>query len=76
MAKMNQIGRMLRHMNDYGSITSLEAMTEYGIMRAPSRIYDIRRLGYSVKKTMETGRNRYGEPMRYARYTLEGRTAQ
>lgn len=63
MAKMNQIGRMLRHMNDYGSITSLEAMTEYGIMRAPSRIYDIRQLGYS-------------EPMRYARYTLEGRTAQ
>lgn len=72
MAKMTQVERMLRHMTDYGGITSLEAMQDYGIMRAASRINDIKRLGYNVHTDMITGRNRYGEPTRYARYTLGG----
>lgn len=69
MAKMNQIKRMLRHMNDYGSITSIEAMQEYGIARAASRIHDIKQLGYDVVTTTEAGRNRYGERVHYARYS-------
>lgn len=71
MAKMTQVERMLRHMTDYGSITSLEAMQDYGIMRAASRINDIKRLGYRVHTEMQTGKNRYGEPTRYALYRLE-----
>lgn len=66
-----QCDRILRHFRDYGSITSLEAMKEYGIMRLASRISDLRRLGYAIKKTTETSKNRYGEPTSYARYSLE-----
>ena len=66
-----QCDRILRHFKDYGSITSLEAMQEYGIMRLASRISDLRRLGYAIKKTTETSKNRYGEPTSYARYSLE-----
>lgn len=69
---MTQCERILRHFNDYGSITSLEAMKEYGIMRLASRISDLRKLGYDITVTTETAKNRYGEPTSYARYSLEG----
>lgn len=70
MRKNNQVQRMLRHMREYGSITSIEAMQEYGIARAASRIHDIKQLSYDIETTTETGRNRYGERVHYARYSL------
>lgn len=66
----NQCRRMIAHMREHGSISSLEAQSEYGIMRASSRVYDLRNMGYDIITTMEKGRNRYGEATRYARYTL------
>lgn len=70
MAKMTQNSRVLRHLRDYGSITSLEAMSEYGIMRLASRVCELRRQGYDIQSTMETGENRYGEKTSYTRYTF------
>lgn len=70
---MTQNERIIRHLNEYGSITPLEALSEYGIMRLASRISDLRtRSGYDIRREMVEGRNRYGEPTRYARYTLGG----
>lgn len=68
---MTQEERILRHLNDYGSITSLEAMQEYGIMRLASRISDLKQAGYKFKVEMERGVNRYGEKTKYARYSFE-----
>lgn len=59
-------------MRDYGSITSLEAVNEYGIMRLASRIHDLRVSGYDIIATTEKGKNRYGEPTSYSRYSLGG----
>ena len=42
---MTQNERILRHLNEQGSITQLEAMKEYGIMRLASRISDLKRKG-------------------------------
>ena len=70
--KLTQCEKVLRHMRDYGSITSLEAMTEYGIMRLASRISDLKKRGYDICSVMEAGKNRYGEPTVYARYSLIG----
>lgn len=67
---MTQCERVLRHMKDYGSITSAEAMTEYGIMRLASRISDLKKLGFPIRKEMVSGKNRYGEPTSYARYSI------
>lgn len=67
---LSQCDRIIRHMKDYGSITSLEAMQEYGIMRLASRINDLRKLGYNIQVITETGKNRYGEKTSYARYSL------
>ena len=67
---MTQCERIQRHLKDYGSITSLEAMQEYGIMRLASRISDLKKLGIPIKKEMVNGKNRYGESTTYAKYTL------
>ena len=39
---MTQNERILRHLRDNGSITPLDALSEYGIMRLASRISDLR----------------------------------
>ena len=70
MAKLTQCDRILRHMKDFGSITSLEAMTEYGIMRLASRINDLRAQGYAIVSERATGKNRYEEPTSYSVYRL------
>ena len=68
---LTQCDCVIRHLKDYGSITSLEAMQEYGIMRLASRINDLKRLGYDINAVMESAKNRYGEPTSYARYYLQ-----
>ena len=70
---MTQYDRIIRHMEDYGSITPLEAMSEYGIMRLASRVNDLKNRGLDIRRVMESSKNRYGEPVCYARYYLEDR---
>lgn len=55
---MTQAARILRHLRDYGSITSLEAVNEYEIMRLASRVCELRRKGYNIQSISENGRNR------------------
>lgn len=68
---MTQVDRILRHLEDYGSITQAEAMNEYGIMRLASRISDMRKLGYPIISERVSSKNRYGETVSYARYSLK-----
>ena len=67
---MTQCERILQHMKDFGTITSWEAMQEYGIMRLASRINDLRNMGVDIKREMITQKNRYGESVSFARYSL------
>lgn len=68
---MTQCDRILRHLQDFGSITALEAMQEYGIMRLASRIADLKQMGVPIRKEIIGGKNRYGEATSYARYSLD-----
>ena len=68
---ITQCERILRHLKDYGSITSLEAVTEYGIMRLASRINDLRAEGIAIVSETKTGKNRYGETTHFAVYRLK-----
>lgn len=68
---MTQVERILRHMQDYGGITSAEAMTEYGVYRLAARISDIRKAGFTIKTETVKSKNRYGEETRFTRYSLE-----
>lgn len=71
---MTQCDMILRHLNDYGNITSLEAMKEYGILRLASRIIDLRRRGHRITSDTVSGKNRYGEPTHYSEYRFEKET--
>lgn len=69
---MTQNEKILNHLQTVGSITPIDALREYGIMRLASRISDLKRDGYPISVKMETAKNRNGEPVRYARYSLGG----
>lgn len=68
---MTQREKIILHMRLYGSITDLEAFSEFGIRRLGARIWDLRRDGYAIETEMVEGRNRFGETTRYAKYTLK-----
>lgn len=68
--KTTQCDRVLRHLRDYGTITTLEAITEYGILRLASRITDLRRRGIAISSETKTGKNRYDEKVHYKVYKL------
>lgn len=70
---MTQSQRILRHLQDYGSITQMDAMQDYGIMRLASRVNDLRREGHPIVTEVVEGRNRYGEKTRWARYRMGAR---
>lgn len=69
--KQTQCERVIRHLKEVGSITSAEAMQEYGIYRLASRINDLKKNGIKIITNMVTAKNRYGEPTHFAKYSLE-----
>lgn len=63
--------RILRHLRDYGTITSWEAIQEYGCTRLSHYIYLLKKEGHTITSFDEPFTNRYGEKSRFARYRLE-----
>lgn len=68
---MTQNERVLDYMQRFGSITQLEALSDLGIMRLASRIGDLKKEGHSIKKEMVKSKNRFGDNIQFARYSLE-----
>ena len=68
---MNQTEMILQYMRDYGSITPIDALREFGVMRLGARICDLKDEGVSIRSERETNVNRYGKKVNYARYFLE-----
>ncbi len=69
--KSTQRVRIMRHLQEYGSITSLEALREYGIMRLASRISELRQRGEKIERSMCSGQNKFGETIHFAEYRLK-----
>jgi hypothetical protein len=69
--KLTQCDRVLQHLKDFGSITSIEAITDYGILRLASRINDLRKQGFNITSEIGTGKNRYNEATHFSIYRLE-----
>lgn len=64
-----QCKRILDYLDDYGSITPIEALRDLGIMRLAARIHEIRsRYGIPVDGESVKDVNRMGEPIHYTRY--------
>lgn len=69
--RISQCDRIVNYINEFGSITQLEALRDLGCFRLASRITDLKRKGYNVHREMITVKNRYGEPVQIARYRIE-----
>ena len=67
---MTQCEKVLDYMTKAGSITQFEAMQYFGCARLASRINDLRRMGHDIVSTRVSSKNRYGETVSYARYSI------
>ena len=67
-----QCTRIIQYIKDFGSITTLEAFTELGVVRLGARISELRKSGVAIIGKNETVKNRYGEPCHIKRYYLKG----
>ena len=65
---MTQNQKIQEHLEKYGSITALEAMSNYGIMRLASRMSDLKRSGYKFTTNRIKVCNRYGEEVFICEY--------
>ena len=65
---MTQKERIRKYLDDFGSITPLEALRDLGIMRLGARIWEMVQAGEPIVTDWENGKNRYGDRTRYARY--------
>lgn len=63
---------VLDYIREFGSITSLDAFKDLGITRLSAVIFDLRESGYNIFTDWEQSKNRFGQPTRYARYSLLG----
>ena len=70
MKTLTQKQRIIRHLKDKGSITALEAMKEYGIMRLTSRVCELKDEGYNIRSEFVSSKNRYNESVSFSKYSL------
>ncbi len=67
---MKQTERILDYIKRFGSITTMEAFQDLGITRLASRIHDLTEDGFEFDREMISGKNRFGEPVHFVRYSL------
>ena len=68
--EISQETRVLNYMLDFGSISSFEAFKDLGVTRISARIFELRKRGYFIENEWEHTTNRYGDKVKYVRYTL------
>jgi hypothetical protein len=76
MSQRNNVTRVLRHLQAFGSITSLEAIYEYGNTRLAATIFLLRERGYDITTTQVEVTNRFGEKRCIGKYTLNQKVIQ
>jgi len=67
---MTQKLAIIQYMYDFGSITPMEAYNDLGITKLATRISEMKKDGCKIKTEIVKGKNRYGKPTRFARYSL------
>lgn len=70
-ARMTQKELIIQYMNDFGSITTIEAFTDLGITKLTTRISELRKDGIIIASKRIDKKNRYGKKVVFNRYWLE-----
>jgi hypothetical protein len=68
--KVTQQDRILRYLKDNSSITSWEAIKEFGVTRLSAVIYNLKKKGYVFGEEWVSTVNRYEEPVTFKKYIL------
>lgn len=69
--KPTQCERIRKYLEDFGSITQLQALTDLGIMRLASRISEMRKDGEPIGDRIIEVKNRYGEICHVKEYYIQ-----
>lgn len=69
--KKTHYDRILKYMQDFGEITSWDAIKEFGCTRLSAYILMLRKDGYRIKTEYKSSKNRYGDSVNYAIYRWE-----
>lgn len=67
---MTQCEKILLYMETFGSITPMDALEHFGVMRLAARIGDLRAQGVPIRSETVTRRNRFGEPVTFSQYSI------
>lgn len=68
--KKNQRQRILDYINEFGSITALEAVRDLGVLQLSARLVELEKDGIVFNKAQESALNRFGERVYYTRYSI------
>lgn len=68
---MTQSKRVINYINQYGSITPLDAFRDLGITKLATRISELKKEGYTFYQKYEKNKNRFGETVYYMRYSFK-----
>ena len=72
MARTTQKDRVLAHLEESKSITSWEAIREYGCTRLADVVYKLKKEGHLISTDNVTSINRFGDKVTYAKYKYIG----
>lgn len=67
---VSQKKMVLDCIRELGSITPIDAFRDLGITRLSAVVLNLRDEGHDIDKAIETGKNRFGNRTRYARYSF------
>lgn len=73
VTKANKTTKVLEHLKQYGSITSLEAIEKYSATRLSAIIYNLRKKGYNIETKDIDFTDRFGTKSHYGKYVLKSR---
>lgn len=73
VTKVNKTTKVLEHLKQYGSITSLEAIEKYSATRLSAIIYNLRKKGYDIETKDIDFTDRFGTKSHYGKYVLKSR---
>ena len=68
---MTQKERILDYMDEFGSISALEAFRDLGVSQLSARLVELEKMGYRFNKKQESAINRFGERVYFVRYSME-----
>lgn len=69
-ADNTQNGRLLAYLQRHASINPLEAWSQLGIYRLGARVFDLKKAGHNIVTSRKAVRNRFGEEVNVASYSL------